>query len=58
MDSELDKQLILMYGNRLVPCLQEVKTRLDMVVTALLYAGNQGNNPLCEINKLFERIGK
>lgn len=48
--------LVEYYGTRAEKDMDELLLRIDLTVTALVFAGNQGDNPMCELNRLFEEI--
>ena len=54
MEDMLDEELVKVYGEQCREFLPLLKERIGMVVAAMLYAGTEGHNTLCELNKIFE----
>jgi hypothetical protein len=58
MDSELKNVIIRLYGQQCEEHINEIDDRIAKMLTALLYAGNIGDNPLCKLNRAFENLNK
>lgn len=52
----LDRELITAYGTQIKEDIEVIKEKIAAVVTAHLYAGNVGDNPLCQLNRLLGKI--
>ena len=53
---ELKKLLAKMYGAQILPHWEEIEKKLVIVIAATCYCGDQGDVPLCKLNKLFNEI--
>uniref|UniRef100_A0A6M3LTQ8 Uncharacterized protein n=1 Tax=viral metagenome TaxID=1070528 RepID=A0A6M3LTQ8_9ZZZZ len=51
-----DDVLIKAFGTQIISNLEMIKNRIAMVVVAMQWHGNQGDNPFCELNRVFEKI--
>lgn len=58
MKTKLRKLLIEYYGTQIENHVNEVIKRLDLSVASLMYAGTLGDNPLCELNRAFNKFNK
>lgn len=59
MDEKDFKQAIIKhFGTMCEDNVDELLTRFSMTVAALKFAGNQGDNPLCVLNRFFEGEAK
>ena len=47
---ELKAEMIKAFGTQIEPCYEELMERISATVAAYLYAGIQGDNPLCQLN--------
>ena len=54
----LIEALVACYGTVIEQHMDQVLDRVSVTCAALLYAGNQGDTPLCIVNRVFESIGK
>jgi hypothetical protein len=56
MNEELKEIIVRLYGKQCSPYIEEINRRISLSLTSLLYAGDQGDNPLCILNKTFNNI--
>jgi len=53
---DLDTILVSYYGTQIEGDLDLIKEKLDVIITAHLFAGMSGDNPLSIINREIKRI--
>ena len=56
MNKDLQEAIIRNYGEQCVPHIAVIEERVAAMLAALLYAGTQGDNPLCVLNRAFENL--
>jgi hypothetical protein len=56
--TKLEQEIIKAYGEQCIPHLDTIHERMAGMIAALLFAGNQGDNPLCVLNRAFENMYK
>jgi len=56
MKDKLWQTIIEMYGTQCNNHREEIEKRIDVMLAALLFAGEEGDNPLCELNRAFKKI--
>ncbi len=58
MNDTLWKEFKAAYGEQCEPYREEIDGRVSMMLAALLYAGEEGDNPLCVLNRAFKAFEK
>ena len=53
-EDDFKQAIIKHFGTMCEDNVDELLTRFSMTVAALKFAGNQGDNPLCRLNRLYE----
>jgi len=56
MKQELWNEIIKEYGTQCEPYKDLIELRLAAMLTATLYAGETGDNPLCELNRSLNKV--
>lgn len=56
MKKELREIIIRMYGSQCEEHIDEIESRISKSIAALLFAGDQGNSPLCILNRAFKKL--
>jgi len=56
--NSLKNAIVKTYGERSKDKTDIIIDRLNMVIAACLFAGSQGDNPLCQLNRFFEEVYK
>ena len=54
MDEQLKEAVVRLYGNQCEKHLDVIDERIGVMLAALLFAGEIGDNPLCVLNRAFE----
>lgn len=58
MNDTLWKEFKKAYGEQCEEHRDEIDRRVSAMLTALLFAGEQGDNPLCVLNRAFKEFEK
>ena len=56
MEGELKEVLVKYFGTRIESDYETILKCISAIITARVYAGNQGDNPLCVLNRALEAI--
>lgn len=56
MNDILWKEFKKAYGEQCEKYRDEIEGRVRVMLTALMYAGDVGDNPLCELNRAFQKF--
>lgn len=56
METKIRELLIEYYGTQIENHMDEVMKRLDRSIASLMYAGTLGDNPLCALNRAFNKF--
>ena len=56
MDAELKEVLVKYFGTKIENDYETILKCISATITARVYAGNQGDNPLCVLNRALEAI--
>lgn len=58
MEAELKAALVKAFGTQIEDDYETTLKCISAVIAARMYAGNQGDNPLCVLNRALETIVK
>ena len=54
MKTQLDELLVKMYGNIIIPKLEQIKEKIALVITAEVYAEQLQNEQLLSLKKILD----
>jgi len=55
---KLEDAIVQQYGEQCKPYMEQITKRIAATIAATLYAGEVGDNPLCQLNRMFNELDK